>query len=289
MPLAFPHDDDDDNPIWKREPLVDAFNWDDILRPNRDLYKSPMFADLAATLTQNYRSWEGGLNPSDLQRWKNPMSPLIDQLKDMGGTSMSRHLADMWPSIAATLPSNMFADIAAQTPLRAAIMDVVAPSHQQIAASWKIDELNKIIQQNLTIPDPVMETFKRRWGLFQPHDYPMALQLAMTSPKVREVAESFVEENAENVDELAIRVTGKGQVKVSELSKTQRLTLYKEAVNMLAQTAVTSFTAGHPVSIASQVTLSIVMFIFAIVEIEMQIREERNQAEAEGNEIPETE
>lgn len=307
MTLAFPHDDDDDR-LWMT-PILNSIDWDEITGYRRDLFQTPAFADRTANLANTYNPWEGILDKIKVNPLRESMSALlgtvnhlnhidIDPLREstavmakavsgLNHIGVSRQLVDLWPSISASVSRDILAgiDVGAHAPALNAFSSVI----NQVTAGVKVTELADIIHQNFTMPDSVMETLSRRWDMFPPDTLSTALQLAMTSPEVREAAESFVEEHAEDVDELAVRVTDQGQVKVSELSNTQRLTLYKEAVNMLAQTAVTSFTAGHPVSIASQVTLSIMMFIFAIVEIEMQIREKRNQAEAEGNEIPETE
>lgn len=114
---------------------------------------------------------------------------------------------------------------------------------------------------------------------FKVSSWETARSIAEATPGVVEAARETVKEHPEQVDELAAQITGRTGISTSDLSNDQRLTLFKEALNMIGQSAISSFSSGQPLTIVSQVTLSVVIFIIAIVQIESQVRAARDQEE----------
>lgn len=196
----------------------------------------------------------------------NHFSPIDNAVESL------RNLAGPVPGLANVptrdLPGLMgMGDLSAQLSAQINHPDLFARIHEIVTDSY--------------FPTSVTENLAKKLNVFKVSSWETAANLAASMPEVREAAREVAESHPEVAEELATKVTGKERVMTGELSNDQRLTMFKEAVNMLGQSAITSLTSGNAVTIVAQVTFSIIVFIIAIVQIEAGVRASRGQGELE--------
>lgn len=297
MILAFPHDDDDDR-LWMN-PLLNSIDWDAITRPSFDLYKSPVFDDFAASIANTYKPWAGILDTINVNPLRESMSAMfettnvlnninIDPLRASSaallGTvngldhiGVSTQLADLWPSISASVSTDILAgiDVSAHAPALNAFSSVLS----QVTAGVKIAELTGIIGQNFTMPDSVMKALGAKLDFFQPQSFTTAVSLGLATPGVEDAVTDYIEEHPEEVEEF-----------VSNFSLADIAALFEapasEYVRVLAPGAGSMFGIGTAFATGATgsamvfvVFAAIVMAAFPAVEEMMRASESRRQIE----------
>lgn len=202
-------------------PLLNSIDWDAITGPSRDLYRSPAFASLTADLAKSYKPWEGILDSINVNPLRESMSAMfepinrlntlnvaplrkssaavIEALNGLNNIGMSSHLSDIWPSIAASMPTNMLADIdmGVHAPAITAFSSVLS----QATSSTKIAELGNIIAGNFPVSDSVMEALGKKLDFFQPTSFTAAVSLGLATPGAEDAVTDLIEEHSEEVEE----------------------------------------------------------------------------------------